>query len=132
MWYDVYLRIKPSLTEVVKIARDYVTATRLSIPPEEDGPFVIDYEETEKDKAYIPCSNSRVLHKQNKNKNKECGKCVDFQCLQLSRRISFCSGCSGLYHSNFLSRNTCQSINLSVEYDHPEFICIGKVITRDS
>ncbi|GBC03486.1 hypothetical protein RclHR1_05140020 [Rhizophagus clarus] len=89
LWYDVYLRINPSLTEVVKIARDYVTTTRMSIPPEEDGPFVVDYEETEKDKAYIPCSISREPHKLKKPKDKEC------------------------------------------EYDHPEFICEGSVITRD-
>ncbi|RIA87632.1 hypothetical protein C1645_739974 [Glomus cerebriforme] len=42
-----------SLTEIVKIARDYVTTTWLSIPSEEDGPFIIDYEETKKDKEPI-------------------------------------------------------------------------------
>src|SRR3954468_3062082 len=53
LWYDIYLRIKP-LTEAVKIAREYVNTTQTSIPPEEDGPFVIDYKETKKDSAYIP------------------------------------------------------------------------------
>jgi hypothetical protein len=102
LWYDVYLRINPSLTEVVKIARDYVTTTRMSIPPEEDGPFVVDYEETEKDKAYIPCSISREPHKLKNLKDKDCGKCVNFQCLQLSRRIFFCPSSSRVYPSNFL------------------------------
>ncbi|CAG8577182.1 14982_t:CDS:2 [Funneliformis caledonium] len=51
LWYNVFLHIKPSLTEVVKIVREYVIAIQLSISPEEDEPFVIDYEETKKDKV---------------------------------------------------------------------------------
>ena len=35
------------------------------------------------------------------------------------------------FHFNFLSYNTNQSINFSVEYDHPKLMCKGNVMTRD-
>ncbi|EXX59901.1 uncharacterized protein OCT59_000363 [Rhizophagus irregularis] len=56
LWYDVYLRVNPRLDEAVRIAREYVTSIRTQILPEEDGPFVVEYDEIEKDKAFIPCN----------------------------------------------------------------------------
>ncbi|PKY48532.1 hypothetical protein RhiirA4_464162 [Rhizophagus irregularis] len=55
LWFDVYLRTMPDFAMAVNIARQYVTKTRLNISPQEDAPFVIDYKETEKDKAFIIC-----------------------------------------------------------------------------
>src|SRR3954454_5511150 len=54
LWFDVFLR-QYDLSKTVKIARDYVTNTRLQISPKDEAPFVIDYKESEKDKAFILC-----------------------------------------------------------------------------
>ncbi|CAI2168436.1 3128_t:CDS:2 [Funneliformis geosporum] len=56
VWYDCYLRVDPDLNKVVEMARKYISTTRREIPPDEDGPFVIDYQEIEKEKAYIRCT----------------------------------------------------------------------------
>jgi hypothetical protein len=56
LWFDVYLRTMPDFDEAVKIARQYVTATRLNISPEDEAPFIIDHKETEKEKAFALCS----------------------------------------------------------------------------
>ncbi|RIA79790.1 hypothetical protein C1645_745686 [Glomus cerebriforme] len=58
-WYDVYLRDKPR-TEAVIIAKEYITATRKTVPPEEDGPFIVNLncEDLEKNKAYTRCIKS--------------------------------------------------------------------------
>ncbi|CAI2190414.1 3639_t:CDS:2 [Funneliformis geosporum] len=67
LWFDVYLQTLPDFAEAVNIARQYVTTTRLNISPEEEAPFIIDYNETEKDKAFIicpydfTCSNGRIV-----------------------------------------------------------------------
>ena len=50
----------------------------MSIPPEEDGPFIVDYQEPEKDHAYIPCNNNKSYHSV-----KTCGKCTIFQRLYM-------------------------------------------------
>jgi len=47
----------------------------MSIPPEEDGPFIVDYQEPEKDHAYIPCNNNNKKF----HNVKTCGKCTIFQ-----------------------------------------------------
>jgi len=54
LWFDVYLRQKP-VEEAVKIARKYVTDTKLEIPLEEDGLFVVVHNQLEKDLAFTPC-----------------------------------------------------------------------------
>ncbi|CAI2180963.1 2622_t:CDS:2 [Funneliformis geosporum] len=55
LWFDVYLQTVTDFAEAVNIARQYVTTTRLNISPEEEAPFIIDYKETVKDKAFIIC-----------------------------------------------------------------------------
>ncbi|GBB96540.1 hypothetical protein RclHR1_02780003 [Rhizophagus clarus] len=55
-WYDCYLRTNSDLIKVIEIARKYVSITRSEIPPDEDGPFTIDYQESEKEMAYIRCT----------------------------------------------------------------------------
>ncbi|CAG8759566.1 16356_t:CDS:2, partial [Rhizophagus irregularis] len=64
-WYDVYLRTK-SRTEAVMIAKKYITKTRNKIPPEMDGPSVVNLncEDLEKRKAYTPC-NRTSFHAKN-------------------------------------------------------------------
>ncbi|KAF0375121.1 parep15, putative coiled-coil protein: PROVISIONAL [Gigaspora margarita] len=42
-------------TKAVNVARQYITTTRLNISPEDEAPFIIDYKETEKDKAVSLC-----------------------------------------------------------------------------
>ncbi len=76
-WYDCYLRVNPDLSKVVEIARKYVSTTRREIPPDEDGPFVIDHQEIEKEKAYIRCTRT---HDKN-NLVCKCSKYTIFQCL---------------------------------------------------
>jgi hypothetical protein len=45
--------------EAVNMVRQYVTKIRLNISPREEAPYVIDYKETEKDKAFVICPNYR-------------------------------------------------------------------------
>ncbi|CAG8728915.1 25130_t:CDS:2, partial [Dentiscutata erythropus] len=42
-------------TEVVNVARQYITNTRLKVSPEDEAPFIVDHKETEKDKAFVLC-----------------------------------------------------------------------------
>ena len=44
----------------------------MSIPPEEDGPFIVDYQEPEKDHAYIPCNNNNKSISVENGQNDQC------------------------------------------------------------
>ncbi|GBC09210.1 hypothetical protein RclHR1_00870001 [Rhizophagus clarus] len=61
LWYDVYLRME-LIDETARVAREYIKNTRMQIFPEDDGPFVIDHKEVEKDTAFIRCNNKGFAH----------------------------------------------------------------------
>ncbi|CAG8598457.1 14056_t:CDS:2 [Funneliformis caledonium] len=52
LWFDIYLRTMPDFAEAVRIAREYVTTTRLNVSSKDEAPFIIDYKGTEKGKAF--------------------------------------------------------------------------------
>jgi hypothetical protein len=119
-WYDCYLRVNSDLSKVVEIARKYVSTTRREISPDEDGPFVIDYQEIEKEKAYIRC---RTTH-DNKNSESKCSKYTIIQCLYNVQ-------CPVAFALTFYHIILIILLIFSIEYDHPTLICKGNVITRD-
>lgn len=74
----------------------------------------MDYKEIEKEKAYTRCTKKHYT-----TQHQNCSKCTISRCLcniQCPHR--------GPYSAN-------QSINFSVEYDHPTLTCTGNVMTRD-
>ncbi|CAG8754278.1 16300_t:CDS:2, partial [Rhizophagus irregularis] len=58
LWFDVYLRGKP-LEEATKIARTFVTNTRLAVPVEKIAPFEVEHNKTVNDLAFTQCKFGR-------------------------------------------------------------------------
>ncbi|CAG8790593.1 10638_t:CDS:2, partial [Dentiscutata erythropus] len=57
LWFNVYLQNQKmyDFTKAINVARQYITNTRLKVSPEDEAPFIVDYKETEKDKAFVLC-----------------------------------------------------------------------------
>ncbi|RGB23655.1 hypothetical protein C1646_676963 [Rhizophagus diaphanus] len=107
LWYDVYLRINPRLDEVARIAREYVTTTRTQTLPEEDRPFVVEYDEIEKDKAFIPC-NKNMSH--NKSQYGEYFVSHVSSEMQDAYKLQFCG--SRVYPSYSLSHTLVEMVQI--------------------
>lgn len=121
LWFDVYLRGKP-LEEATKIAKTFVTNTRLAVPVEKIAPFEVEHNKTVNDLAFTQCKFGRNCQDR---KQGNCSKYFGFP---------FCSPYPSPHYYVPESVNTIDcNINTenSLGRDHLDAMCKGTTKTRD-
>jgi hypothetical protein len=118
LWFDLYLG-KKDLDVSVKIARTYVTNTRLTIPYENDkmASFEIEHSETINNSAFQLCKYGKDCRKP------ECGKFLFTEPICLKYQYSY-----GIFRRyTYLLTN----VNNSLGCDHSDVVCKGTSKTQD-
>jgi len=114
-WFDVYLR-KKDLEVSAKIARTYVTNTRLTVSYENDkiAPFEVEYSETVKNSAFTLCKYGKDCRDHSYGK---CGKFLFADPIYLKYQYPY--GVSRRYIDSLTN------IDNSLDRDHSDVICKG-------